>query len=151
VIRAVRPAQPGSPQGGAKDHHGQEEEDAGDLKPQNSADPAEGAQEARQALSDSMPGLPSDLANWSAGGAILGDGSILGGAGGGGTGRLAVGGLCGGGYALPDDAACDADSNAESAANGLRLHFDLMVTAWLLTALLGDCWLLAVALGRRKK
>jgi hypothetical protein len=98
-----------------------------------------------------MRGLTGDLADPPAGWSILGDCPILGDAGGGRSAWLAVDGLRGGGYALACDAARDAESDAESAANGLRLHFDLMVTARLPATLSAHCRQLAVALGRRKK
>jgi hypothetical protein len=133
MIRPVRPTEPGSPQGRSKHHHGQEEKHARDLKPQNPAHPAERAYKASHALSESTRSLAGHLAcrppRWLILGArwpILGDCPIL---------RCARecrrGGLAasGSGNALAGHASGDAESDAESTANGLRLHFDLMVTA----------------------
>jgi hypothetical protein len=82
---------------------------------------------------------------------ILGDCLILWDAARGRSGWPAVDSLHGRSYALAGDATGDPESDAESAAYGLRLHFDLMVTVRLLAGLLGYRRQLAVALGRRKK
>jgi hypothetical protein len=73
VIRTVRPTKPSSPQAGSKDHHWQQKEDAGDLKPQNSADPAERAHEACHTLSNSMRCQARGLAGPAPCCVILGD------------------------------------------------------------------------------
>jgi len=54
---------------------------------------------------------------------------ILAGSGSGSLGWLAGCGLGTGGYALAGDTSGDPESDAESATDGLRLHFDMMVTA----------------------
>jgi hypothetical protein len=66
-------------------------------------------------------------------------------------GRLAVNSLRGGSYTLARNASGDAESDAKCAPNGLRLHFDLMVTACLPAGLSNSVCQLPVALRRRKK
>ncbi len=123
MVRPVRPAHAGSPYCRAKDDHRQEEENAGYLKPQSPSNAAEGAQKAADAAGNTARGLAGDLA----GGADLGSSfcGLLGG--------LIGCGLGAGGHSLAGDASGDAESDTEDAPDGLRLHFDLMVTAWLPT------------------
>ena len=145
MIRPMRPAQASSPQHGPKHDHWERKENAGNLKPHNPAHAAKRLQEAPHPARCSACSLGRGLARNPARNTALrraGSGSRC---------RLAGRGLGTCGHTLAGDPSGDAESDAQCPANGLRLHFDLMVTAWLLTALLGDCWLLAVALGRRKK
>ena len=62
MIWAVGPTGSCAPECGCEDHHRQEEEDAGNLKPDDAADPLEGAQKAAHAADDSASGLPSSQA-----------------------------------------------------------------------------------------
>lgn len=119
MVGTVRPAQAGFPHGGSEDNHGQEKEDAYDFKPDNSAHAPEGAQEAADAGSDTACSLSGNLA----GGACLGGGVS------GGSSWPAGCGLGTGGDALAGDAAGDTQADSEGAADGLRFHFALMVTA----------------------
>jgi hypothetical protein len=119
MVWAVRPVHASSPDRGAEDYHGQEEENAGYLQPQDSAYTAEGAQKAADTASKTARSLARNLA----GGAGLSSGGC-------GLRRWMIGaGLGGRGHALPGNASGDAESDTKSAADGLRLHFDLMVTA----------------------
>lgn len=111
MVWSMRPTEAGFPDRGAEDDHGQEEEDAGDLKPKDSADAAEGAQKSANAAGDAARCFTGCLA----GGTVLS---------GNGWGWWAGYGLCAGGYALACHASGDAESDAEGAANGLRLHFE---------------------------
>ena len=70
MIGAVEAAGPDAPQSGGKDDDGQEEENAGDFKPENSAYTAEGLQETAYAAGDVFGCLSGCLA----GGAGLGGG-----------------------------------------------------------------------------
>jgi hypothetical protein len=123
----MRPAEAGPPQDRAEDYHGQEEKDAGDLQPQDAANPAKRLQETPDSLGHSARGVARNLARNLARGAA--HDLILAGSGCGSLGWLAGCDLGAGGYALAGDACGDAQSDAESAADGLRLHFDMMVTA----------------------
>jgi hypothetical protein len=107
----VSVAGPGSPQGRGKDQHEQQEEDAGDFKPQDAAYAAKGAQKAAYAARDA----PGCLAGGLTSGAVLGGsaGSWAGGQVGRGHTR------CG---ALAGDARGNPQADAQSAADGVRLH-----------------------------
>lgn len=129
MVWPVRPAQAGLPQDRCEDDHRQEKEDAGDFKPQNSAHAAEGTQETADAAGDATRGLTGYLAG----------GAGLGCTGAGGGCRLAGNGPGAGGDALAGDAASDAQADAEGPADGLRFHFDLMVTAWVPARRATDC------------
>lgn len=142
MVRPVRPAHAGSPHGGAEDDHGQEEENAGYFKPEDSSDAAEGAQKAAQSSRNTARGLAGNLA----GGAGLSSGGsgLL-------RGRLVGGALGAGRHALAGHASGNAESDTKSAADGLRLHFVLMVTAQLAMGLATDDRRRRVALKRRWK
>jgi hypothetical protein len=123
MIRPMRPAQAGSPQHGPEHDHRQREENARNLKPQNPAHPAKRLEEspnpasrpARSLTRSPARNLPRCTGLRSTGG---GSGS-----------RLAGRGLCAGRQALAGNASGNPKSNAQCPADGLRLHFDLMVTA----------------------
>lgn len=114
MIGAVKVAGPGAPEGGGKDHHGQEKEDASDFQPENAAYAAKRAEKTSHSAGDS----PCNLSGGLTCGAALGGGGRLarGGAG---------GGLRAGGHALAGDASGDAETDAQSTANGVRFHFVL--------------------------
>jgi hypothetical protein len=128
VVRTMSPAQASSPEGGSKDHHRQEEEDTCYLKPEDSAYATEWAQKTANSMSDSTGGPSGDVTGGLApctrlsGSAPCRDrrvGCSL--------------GACR--YALAGDASRNAETDTKSAADGLRLHFDSMVTARLLVRL----------------
>jgi hypothetical protein len=102
-------------------------------------------------LSESVRGLTGGLACRPACLTIYRDCPILGDTRSGRRGRLAASSLRGTGYGLAGHTPGDAESDPESAANGLRLHFDLMVTARLPAGLSTPGRQLPVALRRRKK
>src|ERR1035441_8131893 len=121
-ILAVSVAGPGSPEGRGKDDYGQEKEDAGDFKPEDAAYAAEGAQKAANAACDA-PGclsgrltgdaaLGGSVGNWAAGQVGRGHTRC------GGT----DGGFCIGSGALACDAPGNPQADAQSAADGVRLH-----------------------------
>jgi hypothetical protein len=117
MIWAVGPTKAGSPEGGSKDHHRQQEEDAGDLKPDDSAYAAEGAQEAANPTSNATRSLACGLTSGAdSGKRFSGDLSS--------RGWRVASGLGAGSYALAGDAPRDANSYANSATNGLRFHFE---------------------------
>jgi hypothetical protein len=118
----VSPAEAGSPGEWCEDQNRQEEEHARDLKPEDSPDAAEWAQESPDPAGDPMCGLPGNLLD----GANLG--VRLSGAGAD-RGWPAGSGLGAGGQSLACDASCDTQAGTENAANGMRLHFDSMLTA----------------------
>ena len=113
MIGAVEAAGPDAPQSGGKDDDGQEEENAGDFKPENSAYTAEGLQETAYAAGDA----PGDLTGRLPFGAALRDGFsgwLL---------RRRVG--CSsrtGSDSLAGNASGDAKTDAEGAADGFRFH-----------------------------
>jgi len=116
VIGAAEPTGPDAPQGGGKDDCGQEEEDSGNFKPEDSANATEGAQECADAAGYAASGMAGDLA----GGAGLG-GDVnrgLGGVLGGGRG----GSLGAGGDALACDATGNAEADAERSTDDFRFH-----------------------------
>jgi hypothetical protein len=122
VVRAVSPVEASSPNGGSEDHYWQEKEDAGNLKPEDSPDALERAEESSNSSCDAARGLACGLHGGAAVSVWLTDAGR--------SRRWRVGGgLHAGSYALTRDAPCDAEANAKDPANGLRLHFDLMVTA----------------------
>jgi hypothetical protein len=59
--------------------------------------------------------------------------------------------LCVGGDALAGDAPCNAQADAQSAANGVRFHAVMMVAATLAELLFADCCRFPVAPRRRRK
>lgn len=113
MVGALEVAGPGAPQGGSKDDHGQEEENAHDFQPQNAAYAAERAEKTAYAAGNVFCRLSGHLA----GGAAWG-----GDAGGGLAWRGVGGGLGAGGGALAGDASCDAQADAQSAADGVGFH-----------------------------
>jgi len=134
----VRPAQAHSPDCGTEDDHRQEEEDACDFEPEDSADAAERAQKPADTASNTARSLPCNLAG---GAGLCGGGHWL----------LAGAALGTGRQALTGNASGDAESDTKSAADGLRLHFDLMVTVPLRAWLSIDYRQMQVALKRRWK
>lgn len=123
MIRPMCPAQASSPQHGPKHHHRQRKENAGNLKPHNPANPAKRLQKTPDPASRSACSLCCNLTRNLAGGTALRR-----------TGRcsrcrLASRSLGSRGHALAGDASGDAESDTQCPADGLRLHFDLMVTA----------------------
>jgi hypothetical protein len=143
VVRAVSPAQAGSPGAGSENHYRQEEEDAGHFKPEDSPNTAKGAQKTADPAGKPVRGLACDLP----GGAATGVGLV--GTGAGSRRWLAGRSLGAGSYALAGNASGDADTDAESAANGMRLHFDSMVTVRLPVPLCAGVDGLRVARKRR--
>ena len=125
MVRTVQPAQARLPQDRAEDGDGQEEEDACDLKPENSADAAKRLEKAAHATGSSAGHFAGGLSR-SAGLLCL----KL-------AGRLTclparalrTRSLSAGSNALPGNASGDAETDAEGATDGLRFHFVLMVTA----------------------
>jgi hypothetical protein len=115
VVGALENAGPHAPQVRSKDNHGQEKEDAGNFKPDDSADTAERAQKAAYAFGDSAAGLAGDTAGGAGLVGINGDGT---------AGRGAGGGMRTGRHVLTGNAARNAKSNAENATDGLRFHFE---------------------------
>ena len=132
VIRPGRPAEAAAPHSRGKHHHRQREEDAGNLKPQNAPDALEGPQKPSHAASQAAGRLAGNV-----------DGGpyrltrLLCPAGGRRLAQLALLARSVGGGALPGHAfSChsfsghtfsghtsgDAESDAQGAANGLRLH-----------------------------
>ena len=126
MIRPMCPTEASSPQHGPKHHHRQREENAGNLKPHNPAHPAKRLQKAPHPASRSACSLARNPARNLARSTALrrtGSGSRC---------RLVSRSLDACGYTLAGDPSGDAESDAECPTNGLRLHFDLMVTARLL-------------------
>jgi hypothetical protein len=123
MIRPMRPAQAGSPKHGPKHDHRQREENARNLKPHNPAHPAKRLEESPDPASRSARSLSRSPAR------KLPRRTGLCSTGGGSRSRLAGRGLGAGGHALAGNASGNAKSNTQSPANGLRIHFDLMVTA----------------------
>lgn len=125
MVRAVSPAEAGAPGGGSENHYGQKEKDASNFKPEDSTDALEWAQKTADPTRDATSGLTGDLPGGAAGDlALAGTGASS-------RHRPAGGSLGAGSYALAGNTSRDAETDANGAANGLRLHFDLMVTAWL--------------------
>ena len=137
VVGAVCPAEAGLPQDRGEDQHRQEEEDACDLEPEDSAHALKGAQKAAQAGSDAAGGFAGCLGG---GAGLLG--AVL---------NLTGHGLGAGGHVLAGNAAGDAQAGAEDPSDGLRLHFDLMVTARQAVLLGAGSRRRAVALRRPRK
>jgi hypothetical protein len=113
VIGTVHEAGPGAPKRGGKHNHRQQKEDSGDLKPQDAAHPAKGAQKTAHAtgnsaryLSGSLPGSP----------ALSGSGCNRRGRG------LFGSGFSAGGHALACNTPGDPQADPQSAANGVRFH-----------------------------
>ena len=117
----MRPAHAASPYCRAEDDYRQEEENAGYLKPQSPPDAAEGPQKAANPPSNAARGL----AGYLAGGPGLSSGGC------GLPTWLIYCGLGWGGHVLAGNASGNAEPDAKCAANGLRLHFDLMVSVLL--------------------
>ena len=107
VIGALRPTGADTPKRWRKDDYGQQEEDAGDLEPEDSADAAKGFKESAQATAEAARSLAGYLTS--------GAGCRL-------RGGLVGRGLGSGGYALASDSSGDAQADAESAADVLRFH-----------------------------
>lgn len=108
MVGTVGEACPGAPDGGAEYHDRQEEEDAGDLKPQNAAYPAKRAEKTAYATGYTPGRLSGDLAG----------GAALGGDVGGLLGRGCIGrgfGTCR--RALAGDAAGDTQADSQGAAD----------------------------------
>src|ERR1700733_3581340 len=105
---------PGAVQGRGEDQRKKKEKNAGNFKPQDSADAPEGAQKASDAVRNSACGLSRGLAGTSrlGGRRSCRCACVLAGCG------------LGAGYSLACNATGDAESDAEGAANGLRFHFD---------------------------
>ena len=115
MIGALEEAGPHAPQVGCKNDDGQEEEDSGDLKPDDAADAAEGTQKPAHAPGDTTASLAGHSA-CSAG--LLGvDGD--------GTARRGAGsGLRAGRHVLAGDATGNTQPYAQDATDGLRFHFE---------------------------
>jgi len=139
MIGTVQPACPEAPKRGGKDHDGQEEEDPGDFKPEDSADSAEGEQKTAHAARKA----PCNLAR------CLACGAVLFGRGGGWAGGHVGSGLGAGGDALAGDAPRDAHANTHSAADGVRFHSVMMVAVTF--GLLVSCGLFAFCSCRRMR
>jgi len=118
VIGSVGPTETRSPRRGPENYHGKQKKNTCNLKPQNSADACEWAHKTAHAFAQVACGLSGNLAR----SAAARRGRL--------RGRRVAGGWRGSGS---DALACGASNNAEpdaqSAPDGLRLHFDLMVTA----------------------
>lgn len=120
MVGSLGVAEAGAPEGGTEDQHGQEEKDAGYLKPQNAAHAGEGAQKPGEAAAEAAGlGGGADAGAWAGEGAagLSGRGLRLGGR----LHRVID--------ALTGDTARDAQPNSHYPANSLRSHFDMMVTA----------------------
>jgi len=119
VVGAVSIAHSRTPERGSENEYRQEEENAGNLKPENAADAAKGLQKSAQAAGKATGGFHGCLTPRSkpVGPAI--DRTL--GARGGRTGLA-------GGQALTRNTARHSQSNSKYAANGFRSHFDMMVT-----------------------
>lgn len=114
MIGTVREAGPGAPKRGGKDQNRQEEEDAGDLKPENASHTAKGPQKTSHATGNAAGDLSGSLT----GSAVLSSG---------GSSSLWVGRRLGGGFnasgcTLACDAPGDPQPDAQSAADGVRFH-----------------------------
>lgn len=114
MIGPVSPTEARSPRGGPEDDDGEKKKHAGHFEPENSADARKRANEAADAFAEIACGLAGDLA---------GGAASLGGK------WIASRGLGSRGEALAGEASGNAEADAEGAADGLRLHFELMVTA----------------------
>ncbi len=119
MVRTLRPAQAGLPHRGAEDQHGEKKEDARHFEPDNSTHAAKGSQKAAQSCGDAARGLSGNLAG---GAGLRGRGAC-------GRSRAAGGSLGAGGNALAGNAPGNAQPDSQGPADGLRFHFDLMVTA----------------------
>jgi hypothetical protein len=119
VVGAVSIAHSRTPERGSENEYRQEEENAGNLKPENAADAAKGLQKSAQTAGKATGGFHGCLTPRSepVGPAI--DRAL--GVRGGRTGLA-------GGQALTRNTACHSQSNSKYAANGFRSHFDMMVT-----------------------
>ena len=136
MVRAGEPTGADAPKGRGKDDHGQGEEDAGDLKPDDSADAAERAQKPANATSDSTAGLTCGSPGCA--GLSGGDRGCL---------RLGRGGgsFCSCRGLLAGNAAGDAESGADDTADGVRFHLGIMVAATMQDWLFTGYWQSAVA------
>ena len=113
MIGAVLPARAGSPEHGGEDNDGQEEENAEDFEQDFAADRAEGLEKAGEPAGDASGSLASGTAarRWADG-----------------RGRLHGWSGSRRGFAhngLTSRAACQAHSDSENTADGLRSHFDI--------------------------
>jgi len=126
VIGPVRKAGSVHPQSPGKNNHKKEEEDACDFEPDDSANTAEGAQEAAHAACNSLGRLSSSLTGGPTPSPVLGSGFK-----GGLAGRSIRGGLCAGGHAFARHAPGDAEADSEGPSDGLRFHSVMMVAATL--------------------
>jgi hypothetical protein len=124
VVRPVGPAKAGSPGGRNEGQNRQKEEHTRDLKPEGPADTPKGAQKTADPAGNPSRGLACGLP-----GAEVPQVRLRGA--GGGRSWPSGYGLSDGSHALSCYASRDAQADAESAPNGMRLHFDLMVTACL--------------------
>ncbi len=124
VVGSVGPTGTVAPEVGGEDQHRQQKEDARHLKPENAADPPEGPQKPAHTLRHPPGGSTRGLPGGAAARGVPLDCA------GGVRRRCGLrGGLSGRGQALPGHPARNPDSNSQNAADGLRLHFVMMVTA----------------------
>jgi hypothetical protein len=126
VVRTVRPIHSHLPNEAAEYDHKEKKENTHNFKPDDSADTLKGAQESANPAGDAPCSLAGDLSSRTA---LRSAGTRIGGLGN--RSWPACGSLRAGGYALPGNAAGNAKTDPKSATNGLGLHSDLMVTAWL--------------------
>lgn len=113
MVGTLEPTGPYTPEGGSKDDDRQEEENAGDFKPEDAAYAAEGAQETAYAACDAAGSLASHLTCR----AVLyscGCGGLWSG--------LASRSLGAGRYLLAGDAPGDTQADSESATDGVGFH-----------------------------
>jgi hypothetical protein len=113
VIGTVHEAGLGAPKRWGKHNHRQEKEDAGDLKPQDAAHPAEGAKKTADATGNTARYLPGSLTG---GPALSGSSSSLGGA------RGLGGSFRASGHALAGNPPGDPQPDPQGSANGVRFH-----------------------------
>lgn len=113
MIGAFEPTAPDAPQGGRKDKHGQEKEDAGNFKPEDASYAAEGLKETADAAGNAARGLSGCLT----GGAVLRRSVNVRP-----LSRIACDGMGFGGCMLAGDAPGDTQADSQGAADGVRPH-----------------------------
>ncbi len=121
MVGATGVTETGSPQSWCKHEDGEEEEDSADLEPDFAADTAEGAEEAGDAAAEASFGLCGARVmasiqryRW-----IRNGRRWI---------RRCLRGVGGCRQAFTGNTTCYADSDAEHSADGLRPHFDMMVS-----------------------